>query len=63
MNDGDKMKKINTRKLNQILTTGNKILKILFVLFIILLIYVVTIIIREWNILEFLRKIYKEKRQ
>ncbi|MBQ4571202.1 MAG: AI-2E family transporter, partial [Bacilli bacterium] len=35
-----------------------KILKILFVLFIILLIYVVTIIIREWNILHFLGRIF-----
>jgi predicted PurR-regulated permease PerM len=58
MNDGEKIRKINTRKLNQMLTTGNKILKILFVLFIILLIYVVTIIIREWNILNFLGKIF-----
>ena len=58
MNDGEKVRKINTRKLNQLLTTGNKILKILFVLFIILLIYVVTIIIREWNILYFLGKIF-----
>lgn len=58
MNEGDKTRKINTRKVNQLLTTGNKILKILFVLFIILLIYVVTIIIREWNILHFLGKIF-----
>ena len=35
MNDGEKIRKINTRKLNQMLTTGNKILKILFVLFIV----------------------------
>lgn len=54
----EKIKKINTRKINQMLATGNKILKILFVLFIILLIYVVTIIIREWNILYFLGRIF-----
>lgn len=54
----EKVKKINTKKLNQMLATGNKILKILFVLFIILLIYVVTIIIREWNILHFLGRIF-----
>lgn len=54
----EKIKKINTRKLNQMLATSNKILKILFVLFIILLIYVVTIIIREWNILHFLGRIF-----
>ena len=54
----EKIRKINTKKLNQMLATGNKILKILFVLFIILLIYVVTIIIREWNILHFLGRIF-----
>ena len=58
MNDGDKIRKVNTRKINQILITGHKILKILFVLFIILLIYVVTIIIREWNVFHFLGKIF-----
>ncbi len=54
----EKVKKINTKKINQMLATGNKILKILFVLFIILLIYVVTIIIREWKILHFLGRIF-----
>ena len=54
----EKIRKINTKKINQMLATGNKILKILFVLFIILLIYVVTIIIREWNILHFLGRIF-----
>lgn len=56
--ENDSGKKINTKKVNQLLTTGNKILKILFIFFIILLLYVVTIIIREWNILHFLGKIF-----
>ncbi len=48
---------INSKKINQLLTIGNKILKILFVLFIILLIYVLTLIIREWKILTIIGKI------
>lgn len=47
----EKIKKINTTKINQLISTGNKILKILFILFIILLFYVFTLVIREWNIL------------
>ena len=48
---------INSRKVNELVRTGNKILKILFVLFIILLVYVVTLIFREWNIINFIVKI------
>lgn len=48
---------INSRKVNELVRTGNKILKILFVLFIILLVYVVTLIFREWNIINFVVKI------
>lgn len=47
----------NSKKINQLLTTGNKILKILFVLFIILLIYVLTLIVREWKIFIFIGRI------
>ena len=36
----EKTKKINVKKVNQMINIGNKILKILFVLFIFLLIYV-----------------------
>ncbi len=50
-------KKLNTRKLNQLLTLGNNIGKILYILFIILLIYVLTLIFREWKVLSFLGKI------
>ena len=49
----------NGRKLNELINTGNKILKILYVLFIILLIYVITLIIGEWKILFILGKIIK----
>lgn len=47
----------NSKKINQLLTTGNKILKILFVLFIILLIYVLTLIVGEWKILSLIGRI------
>ncbi|MBQ6285014.1 MAG: AI-2E family transporter [Bacilli bacterium] len=58
----DKLKKKNTKKLNTgrvngLVRTGNKILKILYVLFIILLIYVVSLIFKEWKILSFIGKI------
>ena len=58
----DKLKKKNTKKLNtgrvnDLVRTGNKILKILYVLFIILLIYVVSLIFKEWKILSFIGKI------
>ena len=51
------MKNGENKKINQMLTTGNKILKILFVLFIILLIYVLTLIVREWKILSLIGRI------
>ncbi len=50
-------KKLNTGKVNDLVTTGNKILRILYILFIILLIYVVGLIFKEWSILSFLGKI------
>ncbi len=50
-------KKINTRKINQLVGLGNRIGKILYILFIILLIYVLTLIFREWHILSFIGKI------
>ena len=56
--DNEKAKKINVLKVNQMINTGNKILKILFSLFIILLIYVTTIIIKDWHILELIGKIF-----
>lgn len=49
--------KVNTRKVNDMLATGNRILKIMYILFIILLIYVASLIFKEWNILGFFGKI------
>ncbi len=49
--------RVSTKKINQALNTGNKILKILYLLFIILLIYVVSLILRDWKILTFAGKI------
>lgn len=53
----DNNKRVNTRKVNELVKTGNKILNILYILFIILLVYVVSLIFKEWKILEFLGKI------
>lgn len=50
-------KKINTGKLNQLISLGNNIGKVLYTLFIILLIYVITLIFSEWKILAILGKI------
>ncbi len=46
-------RKVNTNKINQLVGLGNKIGKILYILFIILLVYVITLIFREWKILNF----------
>ena len=51
-------KKLNTKKVNQLVSLGNSIAKILYILFIILLIYVVTLIFREWKILSFVKTIF-----
>ena len=51
----EKAKKINVKKVNQMINIGNKILKILFILFIFLLIYVTTMIIIEWNIISVIK--------
>lgn len=53
----DSNKRLNTRKVNELVKTGNKILNILYILFIILLVYVVSLIFKEWKILGFLSKI------
>ena len=53
----EKERKLNTKKINQLVTLGNKIAKIMYILFIILLVYVITLIFREWHILGFIGKI------
>ena len=53
----EKERKLNTKRINQLVHLGNKIGKILYILFIILLIYVITLIFREWHILSFIGKI------
>ncbi len=47
----------NEKNIKELVSTGNKILKLLYILFIILLIYVFTLIIREWHILSIIGKI------
>lgn len=50
-------KRINASKVNDLVKTGNKILRILYALFIILLVYVVSLIFKEWKILPVIGKI------
>lgn len=50
-------KKVDTGRLNELLSTGSKILKILYVLFILVLIYVISLIFKEWGVLSFIGKI------
>ena len=50
-------KKVNTGRLNELLSTGNKILSLLYVLFIILLVYIISLICKEWGVLSFIGKI------
>lgn len=50
-------KKVNVSKVNELVSTGSKILKLAYTAFIILLIYVVGLIFKEWGILSFLGKI------
>ena len=54
----DEQRKVNTNKLNKLVSLGNKIGEILYILFIILLIYVLTLIFREWKILSFIGTIF-----
>lgn len=57
MEEEKSIRKVSVRKVNQLVTLGNKIGKILYILFIILLIYILTLIFREWNVLSFIGKI------
>ena len=50
-------KKVDTERLNDILSTGSKIFKLLYVLFIIVLVYVIGLIFKEWKVLSFFGKI------
>lgn len=50
-------KKVNSKKINELVGTGNKILKIMYILFVILLVYVLGLIFKEWHILTFFGKI------
>jgi predicted PurR-regulated permease PerM len=50
-------KRINASKVNDLVKTGNKILRILYALFIILLVYVVSLIFKEWKVLPVIGKI------
>jgi predicted PurR-regulated permease PerM len=58
MEEEKKERKISTKRINQLVSLGNKIGKILYILFIILLIYVITLIFGQWHILSFIGKIF-----
>ena len=58
-NKGKTFRKINTTRINELVGTGNKILKILYVLFSILLLYVLGLILKEWKIFTTIIKILK----
>ncbi len=58
-NKGKTFRKINTTRINELVGTGNKILKILYVLCIILLLYVLGLILKEWKIVTTIIKILK----
>lgn len=49
-------RKVNAKKVNELVITSNRILSILYILFIILLVYVVSLIFKEWGILSFIGK-------
>lgn len=51
--------KLNFKKLNEAIITGNKILKLLYTLLIIILVYALTLIIKEWGILQVFFSILK----
>lgn len=51
--------KIDTKKLNEIIRLGSKILKVLFVLLVIVGVYAVTLIFKEWKIVSFFFLILK----
>lgn len=51
--------KIDTKKLNEIIKSGSKILKVLFVLLVIVGIYAITLIFKEWKILAFILLLLK----
>lgn len=55
----DKTKEIDTQKINDVLGLSKNILKVFYVLTLILSVYVLTILIKEWNIISVLLTILK----
>ena len=49
----DKLKDLDTRKLNDVLGLAKNILKIVYILIVVLAIYSTTILIKEWKLLDF----------
>lgn len=55
----DKDKKVNIKKVNKLVDTGNKILKFLYILFIIFSIYIGTLVLKDWGIFPFIGELIK----
>lgn len=53
------LEKLNIKRLNHIIKTSDKILKILYILFIIVAIYVISLLFKEWEILKIIGTILK----
>lgn len=52
-------KEINKKELNEVISLGKKILRILYVLAFIACIYIITIVCKEWKVLQFLLTLLK----
>ena len=55
----DKLKDLDTKKVNDVLGLAKNILKVVYILLLILSVYTVTILIKEWNILNFIGTLLK----
>ena len=53
----DKNKKINVEGLNEVISTGSKILKLFYAVMIVLLIGGITLLLREWSVIPFIVKV------
>jgi predicted PurR-regulated permease PerM len=55
----DKLKDLDTKKVNDVLGLAKNILKVVYVLLLIVSVYIITILIKEWNIITFLVTLLK----
>ena len=55
----DKLKDLDTKKVNDVLGLAKNVLKVIYVLLLIISVYVINILIKEWNIIKFIIIILK----